>query len=590
MMAEPITWLHLSDTHFQERNSWDAQIVRKSLLEDLKNRKQDGLKPDFVIFTGDITQVANSNEYQMAREFFDSLLDTVGLSKEYLFVVPGNHDVVWGKITRLLTAVRKNILEQPDETAFKTFLSELWDENRGAHRKILFHVFENYVNFVKDYLLHCAPNEDGFYVKTITLNKSKIALAGLNSSWMCGKDVGKGNILFCEKQVRKTVDSILSEKPDLKLVLFHHPLNWLHEYEQGVVSPLLEQNFNFILHGHLHRMGIKLERNPDATYIVIPAGAMYQGRNRPNTYNIVQLLDIHTLKGTIHLLRYSDERGGFWTDDNLTYQNVNGKYQFELAAREAPIKKPNIYIIEKTKVRVNRKDRSTLVWIEPGPFVMGSSHEEIVKHGWKVNESVHTECVPHEVMLNGYWTGKYPITNEQYARFLEETNYKKPNRWHDKRFNSPKQPVIGISWIDSEKYLEWAGLRFPTEAEWERAARGPRDTRRIFPWGDEPPDETYLNFLSTIGKTTPIDKYPKGATPDTEIMDMAGNVLEWCADSLRIYAPTEEKNPRGDNATVTRAIRGGSFKRNANECRATYRDARHINDDWGSTGLRPALS
>jgi len=237
---------------------------------------------------------------------------------------------------------------------------------------------------------------------------------------------------------------------------------------------------------------------------------------------------------------------------------------------------------------LNHKDGSLLIRVSAGTYRMGSSPNELAHYGFVENHSVFTESIRHEISLDEYWIGRFPITNEQYRRFVKETEYPKPERWNEEAFNGDNQPVIGVSWEDAQAYLEWAGLRLPTEAEWECAATG--GGVRLFPWGNDLPDETYLNYARNQNGTTAVSRYAKGATPVTEIMDMAGNTLEWCLDDLRQYSPEHARNPIGSMDRETRAIRGGSFARPGNSCRATYRDRRDKRARWGSTGFRAAKS
>lgn len=254
--------------------------------------------------------------------------------------------------------------------------------------------------------------------------------------------------------------------------------------------------------------------------------------------------------------------------------------------------KPRIIVKEsekKIETRVNEKDGSILVFIESGFFTMGSSPSMLSTGGYTENTDVPSESIPHIVQIGGFWIGKFPITNSQYKRFIKETGYREPDRWDDINFNGPNQPVIGLSLKDTQAYLSWAGLRLPTEAEWQYVACGPGMNPRIFPWGNEYPTSTHLNYMRLNRGTTNVSQYSLGTTPQTELFDMVGNVLEWCFDDTRDYLPTEISNPIGDTKGDYRAIRGGSFARPANSCRSAYRDRRNINSRWGSTGFRPAL-
>ncbi len=126
------------------------------------------------------------------------------------------------------------------------------------------------------------------------------------------------------------------------------------------------------------------------------------------------------------------------------------------------------------------------------------------------------------------------MTNRLYRKFLKSIKYQEPDYWKDKRFNGDEQPVVGVSWNDVNAYCDWLSrsnrdghtFRLPSVAEWEWAAgRGVR----IYPWGEEEPTTKLANFDGNVGQTTPVGSYPAGATPDG-LMDMAGNVFEWCED------------------------------------------------------------
>lgn len=149
-----------------------------------------------------------------------------------------------------------------------------------------------------------------------------------------------------------------------------------------------------------------------------------------------------------------------------------------------------------------------------------------------------------------YWIDKYPVTNEKYRAFIEAGGYEKkqywsdegwrwrtqgnitsPELWNDTKWNKPDHPVVGVSYYEAEAYATWAGKRLPTEAEWEKAARG--EDGREFPWGKwfDPKkcNSGYKGLLHRpIYQTTPVNQYPNGVSP-YGCYDMAGNVLQWCA-------------------------------------------------------------
>jgi formylglycine-generating enzyme required for sulfatase activity len=157
-----------------------------------------------------------------------------------------------------------------------------------------------------------------------------------------------------------------------------------------------------------------------------------------------------------------------------------------------------------------------------------------------------------------------PVTNEEYAAFLAATGHEPPRFWDDSAFNGARQPVVGVSWYDAVAYCEWlsgvhgAGFRLPTEAEWEKAARG-TDGRR-YPWGDEPPDCARANAFGCAGAPQPVAIHPSGASP-FGAHDMAGNASEYVSDryGAGYYAESPATDPPGPATGNRRVRRGGAF-------------------------------
>ncbi len=250
----------------------------------------------------------------------------------------------------------------------------------------------------------------------------------------------------------------------------------------------------------------------------------------------------------------------------------------------------------------NTKDGMVMVYVPEGKFEMGTSDEQrarlIDEHIWdkQWNES---ERPVHTVYLDAFWIDQTEVTNGQYALCVTDGACQEPHSLasatRDNYYENPEYkdyPVVYINWYMAEAYCAWAGRRLPTEAEWEKAARG--IDGRTYPWGEEI-DRTFANFKgsdSGSGDTAPVGSYPDGASP-YGVLDMAGNVWEWVADEFdqRYYYDSPSQNPLGPSLTGTRRVfRGGSWDGTINSMRTAQRY--HQNTDYADfpvSGIRCAV-
>ncbi len=203
----------------------------------------------------------------------------------------------------------------------------------------------------------------------------------------------------------------------------------------------------------------------------------------------------------------------------------------------------------------NSPPGSSMVLIPAGEFQMGSI------------DGSSDEKPTHTVYLEAFYIDKYEVTNAQYKQFMDSTGQPAPFSWNNSDFNAPDQPVVGLSWYDAAAYCQWAGKRLPTEAEWEKAARGGLVGVK-YPWGDSI-DSSVANYNSNVGKTTPVGSYPPNGYG---LYDMAGNVWEWCMDEYDsgFYGKSPRNNPVAGglisfvnnnfiNVKNPRVLRGGSW-------------------------------
>lgn len=217
-----------------------------------------------------------------------------------------------------------------------------------------------------------------------------------------------------------------------------------------------------------------------------------------------------------------------------------------------------------------------MVLIPAGTFTMGSDRRAA------------DEKPAHKVYLQSYYISKHEVTNAEYYEFWIDIRDKKTLKtrhtpenfthhphigpWPERATKHPNHPVVGVSWHDAEAYAEWKGMRLPTEAEWEKAARG--YTERTFPWGNAL--ELYANTAEKNdgyeNRLSPVGSYPKGKS-FFGVLDMAGNVWEWTADWYNdvYYYHSPKQNPTGPSTGSWRVIRGGSWIDKIARCSTTFR-------------------
>ena len=220
-----------------------------------------------------------------------------------------------------------------------------------------------------------------------------------------------------------------------------------------------------------------------------------------------------------------------------------------------------------------------MIYIPAGEFWMGTDRQALRLAGIKWEDWMDTERPYHRVHLPDYAIGKYPVTNAQYAAFVDATGHDLPERWtHGKPpRHQEDHPVVAVSLQDAAAYCRWLSkvtgkeYRLPSEAEWEKAARGTGG--RIYPWGDEPPDEERCNFGNNVARTTAVGHYsPQGDSP-YGCADMAGNVWEWTWSLYTDYPydPGDGRKHLGADPGIPRVLRGGAFDDKVRDVRCARR-------------------
>lgn len=210
------------------------------------------------------------------------------------------------------------------------------------------------------------------------------------------------------------------------------------------------------------------------------------------------------------------------------------------------------------KHRATQK-HTDMIKVPAGNFIMGISQSKPEDNGPE-----------HEIWLNSFWIDKYEVTNDQYHRCVTADECNEPEDllfYNDKLY--AYHPVVYITWYDARDYCKWKDKRLPSEAEWEKAARG--NDSRLYPWGNE----LFLELLNANNQnvgTMPVGNYPEGASP-YGVLDMAGNVWEWVDNWYTPYPGSDfQSDLFGEKYKV---VRGGSWNHPAEDARATQRDIAH---------------
>ena len=221
-----------------------------------------------------------------------------------------------------------------------------------------------------------------------------------------------------------------------------------------------------------------------------------------------------------------------------------------------------------------------LLRIPEGWFSMGSDSGQ------------ENERPVHRVWINSFYLAACQVTNSEYGRYLRANLAAAPPNWTDANFNHPEQPVVAVSWFEATKYCEWLSVvsgkryRLPTEAEWERAARGGAENQ-LFPWGDADPDtlpnyqNRWRNGPESVGHSAPNG---------FGLYDICANVHEWASDWFDpdYYGKSPERNPRGPESGTRRASRGGSWRHHIKVSRCAARSSIPPQFQYADYGFRVA--
>jgi Calcineurin-like phosphoesterase len=332
-MSNSLTWLHLSDWH-QRGPDFERKAVRDALLADLRQRGELDVRLeqiDFIVFSGDLAFSGHPAEYQAAaREFLEPVLQVANVTRDRLFMVPGNHD-----LSR--TALRFFSHWLDIFPGLKEINAALID---SSQRQTLLRPMDAYADFVRTFYGARAVAEPSYgFLSTFEVRGISISAIGMNTAWLSGQRIENGEVndfgalALGEPQFYDLMQDRAFQEADLRLGILHHPFSWLNaRFDHSRIEQTLTRGFHFLLRGHEHEARIAVPNGTDGHCAIISAGAAYERRDgKTNGYNLAHI-DFDKSQGTVFLRRYDINRG-FLKDTNTTGDRTPGYHRFKLPRR-----------------------------------------------------------------------------------------------------------------------------------------------------------------------------------------------------------------------------------------------------------------
>lgn len=319
---ESVTWVHVSDLHYEEYENANRRRVEDAFIRDIDRQRDAGVMPGMIFITGDIAASGQAEQYKRAKDFISRLLASTGVSRDHLFMVPGNHDVAWNKMNpnlrRLCGFKNRNELAQ---AMSDTGVIAMLHESLEAYLEFAKQLGGNATGFTRGASFCCSQQS------------TDIGVAGINSAIGSGiiregdKSFDKGNLFIGEEGIEKATDEIVNK--NVRFVLIHHPLSYLMDFDERDVERILCQRCDILLHGHLHVSEFRDVRPLRGQMRVLPVGSIFQSRELVNSYSI-GIVDLKNRDGIIRFRRYSDIQQEFVRDLDTTGEHYDGSFNFSL--------------------------------------------------------------------------------------------------------------------------------------------------------------------------------------------------------------------------------------------------------------------
>jgi UDP-2,3-diacylglucosamine pyrophosphatase LpxH len=338
----PVTWLHISDFHLQSGDKYDRDVVLRTLVKSVKHfRERKDRVPDLIFATGDIAFSGKPDEYKLATEFFDDILEAAGLQRTNLFVVPGNHDVdrQWGvQLNRTL-----NSRGDADDYFVPGIPKLHLTYKLGAFVDWYSKYFSGIRELPKDST--CGP------VEVVDVRGQRLGILPINSSLFCQDDTDHDKLFVGRRCLNLAVEDLKKLDSIIRIALLHHPLDWLSSFERQNIRSSLIDHVDVILQGHLHEAGFAAVSMSTGRNLYCAAGAAYQTRQRPNTAYYATFKE-----GQVEVFPvcYIDQPRETWTLDTSLFPDEPGHVMSFPVPRDPNFRSFKIPILEQKIETIDR--------------------------------------------------------------------------------------------------------------------------------------------------------------------------------------------------------------------------------------------
>lgn len=317
-----LTWLHVSDFHFKDDDSYDRDVILRSLISAIEKARLKDSCPDCIFVTGDVAHSGREQEYAKASDFFDKLRKVTVLDKNRLFIVPGNHDVDRHKGTGLVRS-----LSSEEESV--DFFDPEHPQHHFAKLEAFRRWFNSYFEGVREF-----PSRSTCQTQEIDVRGIRIGVVAINSALFSLDQNDHGKLWIGRRCLDKAIAEIDELSPHLRIALIHHPLEWLHEDERSNIQTKLSNNVDCILRGHLHEAESSVTLTSTTSVLHLAAGAAYQSRKYPNRAFFVHV-DLDASEARILPIRYEDRPQEVWTTDTSVFpESPNHEWRARLKLKK----------------------------------------------------------------------------------------------------------------------------------------------------------------------------------------------------------------------------------------------------------------